>query len=422
MGVNGAELVRLSNGVRVMLDPMPGLMTASLGVWIKVGARWERASENGIAHLFEHMAFKGAGGRDANQFAEAVEEVGAIMNATTSYERTAYYMRALAADAPFVLDLIADVILEPHWLAEDLEKEKGVVAQERGEAFDQPDDRVFELHQSALFAGSPLGLPVLGVPETMANIDVAALTAFRDAHYAPERIVISVAGGFDREALLARVEGRFGGLKKRPAVAAEPAVARRGLEVEQRRLEQSHLVLSWSAPRQGAPEGFAARLACEIYGGGMASRLFQDVREQRGLVYAIDAFIDSYEDVGRLGVYAGCAAENAAIVAERAGDILIDLAEQGPTAKEMKRAKAVVAAQMLMSAEAPSARAEARASQAFLRDRVVSFEEITAKVEAVTADDIRGFAQQAISGPPAASAIGPKAGLKAAEAFVARFV
>jgi predicted Zn-dependent peptidase len=144
------ELIRLPNGVRVALDPMPGLQTAAVGVWQSVGARWETAAQNGVAHLFEHMAFKGAGGRDARQFAEAIENVGGIKNAATSYERTSYYARVVAEHAPFALDMIADILFAPHWEAAELEKEKGVVAQERGEAFDQPEDRVFELHQRAL--------------------------------------------------------------------------------------------------------------------------------------------------------------------------------------------------------------------------------------------------------------------------------
>ncbi|MEJ0023749.1 MAG: pitrilysin family protein [Alphaproteobacteria bacterium] len=351
-----------------------------------------------------------------------MESVGAIMNATTSYERTTYYARMLKEHAPFAFDLIADVILAPRWLAEDLEKEKGVVSQERGEAFDQPDDRVFELHQGVLFPGQPLGRPVLGEEAIVAGIDVAALEAFREAHYAPERIVIGAAGGFDRDALLERVEARFGALSARADIVAPRAIVKGGAAIERRRLEQTHLVLSWPAPASGAPEGYAARLLSEIYGGGMASRLFQDVREARGLVYAVDSYVESYEDVGRLGVYAGCAAANAATVAERAGAILVDLAETGPTDAELRRAKAVVGAQMMMGAEAPSARAEARVSSVFLRDRLIPFEEIRNKVEAVTAEEIRLIAHQAISGPGAASAIGSKQGVKAAEAFAARFV
>src|SRR5262249_24059181 len=200
------ELGRLSNGVRVALDPMPQLGTAALGVWLRVGARWEPPELNGIAHLFEHMAFKGAGSRDARQFAEAIENVGGIMNAATGYERTAYYARVVAEHAPFALDLMADILFEPHWAPDDLEKEKGIVAQERGEAFDQPDDRIFELHQSALYRGQPLGRPILGEDATLANVSVDTLRAFQNDHMAPERVVVSIAGAFDRDAFLETAE------------------------------------------------------------------------------------------------------------------------------------------------------------------------------------------------------------------------
>src|SRR5262249_48569496 len=206
------ELGRLSNGVRVALDPMPQLGTAALGVWLRVGARWEPPELNGIAHLFEHMAFKGAGTRDARQFAEAIENVGGVMNAGTGYERTAYYARVLGEHAPFALDLIADILFAPHWLAEDLGKEKGVGAPERGEAFDVPDERVFELHQGALYPDQPLGRPVLGEDATLAPVNVETLNAFREAHMSPERVVVSIAGAFDRAAILETVEKRFAGL------------------------------------------------------------------------------------------------------------------------------------------------------------------------------------------------------------------
>ncbi|MDX2276337.1 MAG: pitrilysin family protein [Hyphomonadaceae bacterium] len=411
------ELIRLPNGVRIALDPMPGLATAALGVWQQVGARWEKAEENGVAHLFEHMAFKGAGARDARQFAEAVENVGAIVNAATSYERTAYYARILDEHAPFALDLIADILLEPHWLADDLEKEKGVVAQERGEAFDVPDDRVFELHQSALYPNQPLGRPILGEEETVGGLSVASLEAFRDLHLAPERVVISIAGAYDRSALLETAERRFGGLKPKPAQTRAAAVANPGAVNETRKLEQTHLVLSWAAPPAGADELFAARLMAEIFGGGMSSRLFQEVREARGLAYAIDAFLETFDDGGRLIVYAGSSAANASEVAKIVRGELESLATTGPTPGELQRAKAVARAQLLMGLEAPSARAEARAGQIFLRDRFISFEEIGARVEAVSAAAVQAAAAAALEGPACAAAIGPKAGHGAVNAF-----
>lgn len=413
------ELIRLPNGVRVALDPMPGLGTAALGVWQRVGARWEPAEQNGIAHLFEHMAFKGAGSRDARQFAEAIENVGGVMNAATGYERTAYYARIVAEHAPFALDLIADILFAPHWAPDDLEKEKGVVAQERGEAFDVPDDRVFELHQGALYPGQPLGRPVLGSDESLANVSVETLRAFHDAHMTPDRMVISIAGAFDRNALLDRVHARFADLKPRAAQTCASAHAEAGRASEARKLEQTHLVFSWPAPPAGSDALIAARLLSEVFGGGMSSRLFQEVREERGLVYAIDSFLDAVEDDGRLCVYAGCSAKTAREVAVIVRDQLALMAEQGPHADELARAKAVARAQILMGLEAPSARAEARAAQVFQRDRLIPFEEIRAKLEAVTAEQLQAIARAALAGPAAAAAIGPKAGHGALDAFQA---
>jgi predicted Zn-dependent peptidase len=414
------ELHRLPNGVRVALDPMPGLGTAALGVWQRVGARWEPAEHNGIAHLFEHMAFKGAGDRDARQFAEAMENVGGAMNAGTGYERTSYYARVVAEHAPFALDMIADILFAPHWAPDDLEKEKDVVAQERGEAFDAPDDRVFELHQAVLYPNQPLGRPILGEAETLKNVSVETLRAFADTHMTPDRVVISIAGAFDRDAFLETAARRFGHLKNKPTPTHAAAFAAAGQASETRKLEQTHLVFSWPAPEMGSDQASAARLMSEIFGGGMSSRLFQEVRETRGLVYAIDSFLDTYEDIGRLSVYAGCSAKNAATVAEIVREQLAVMADHGPTDAELHRAKAVARAQMLMGLEAPSARAEARVGQVFLRDRLISFDEIRARLDAVTAEDVQAIARAALAGPACVAAIGPKAGHGALSAFQAQ--
>ncbi|MCR6646407.1 MAG: insulinase family protein [Terricaulis sp.] len=413
----GLELFTLPNGVRVALDPMPGLGTAALGVWQRVGARWENAQNNGVAHLFEHMAFKGAGARDARQFAEAIEAVGGIINAGTGYERTNYYARILAEHAPFALDMIADILFAPHWAPDELEKEKGVVAQERGEAYDAPDDHVFELHQSALYPDQPLGRPILGSAETLANVSLQSLIDFRDAHMTPERTVIAIAGAFDRDAFLETAQARFGALAAKPAIIAPPARAASGSAGEVRKLEQTHLVFSWPAPPAGDDRLYAARLMAEIFGGGMASRLFQEVRETRGLVYAIDSFLDTVEDDGRLVVYAGCSPGNAKAVAEIVVAELHRLADSGVRGDELARAKAVAQAQMLMGAEAPSARAEARAGQVFLRGRVFGFEEARTRIAAVTGEQIQAIARAALAGPACAAVLGPKAGHGALAAF-----
>ncbi|ANP47386.1 hypothetical protein ATE48_16435 [Candidatus Viadribacter manganicus] len=399
---------------------MPGLGTAALGVWQRVGARWEPEELNGIAHLFEHMAFKGAGTRDARKFAEDTENAGCVMNAATGYERTAYYARCLAEQAPFALDLISDILFEPHWLPEDLEKEKGVVAQERGEAFDAPDDRVFELHQEALYRGQALGRPILGTDEALKNVSVETLINFRSAHMTPDRVIVSIAGAFDRDVIIETATRRFGGLANKPAQQSAPARALAGSASETRKLEQTHLVFSWPGPSSSDERIYAARLLSEIFGGGMSSRLFQEVRETRGLVYAIDSALDTLEDDGRISVYAGCSADNAREVAEIVRDQLELMAAKGPTEAELTRAKAVSRASMLMGVEAPSARAEARVSQLFLRDKLSDFSEIRARMDAVTCEQIQAVAAKALEGPACAAAIGPKAGHGALAAFEAK--
>ncbi len=414
------ELFRLPNGVRIALDPMPGLATAALGVWQRVGARWEPAALNGVAHLFEHMAFKGAGSRDAREFAEAVENAGCVMNAATGYERTAYYARCVAEQTPFALEIIADILFEPHWAADDLEKEKGVVAQERGEAFDAPDDRVFELHQGVLYKDQPLGRPILGTDEALKNVSVQTLIDFRSAHMTPERVVISVAGAFDRDAIIETAMRRFGHLTAMPEQVSDVARPLTGRASEMRKLEQTHLVFSWPAPASGSEGIYAARLLSEIFGGGMSSRLFQEVREARGLVYAIDSALDVLEDDGRLSVYAGCSAQHAREVADIVRDQLALMAAKGPTEAELTRAKAVTRSSMLMGLEAPSARAEARVSQIFLRDKLSDFSELRARMDAVTCEEIQAIAAKALEGPACAAAIGPKAGHGALEAFGAK--
>ncbi|MEZ5995074.1 MAG: pitrilysin family protein [Hyphomonadaceae bacterium] len=404
------ELVTLANGVRIALDPMPGLGTAALGVWQRVGARWEPAEINGVAHLFEHMAFKGAGGRDARQFAEAIENVGGMINAATGYERTAYYARVLAEHAPFALDLVADILFAPHWEADELEKEKGVVAQERGDAFDAAGDRAFELHQKAMFPDQPLGRPILGEESTLANVTVETLTEFASAHLSPERLVVSIAGAFDRDRFLDAAEQRFGRLAHKPAPSFAPARVVPGKSAEARRIEQTHLVMSWPAPEAAGEQLYPARLLADIFGGGMTSRLFQEVREKRGLVYAIDAGHDKFEDVGRLSVYASCAARDAATVAEIVQEQLALLADKGPTGEELERAKTLANAGMLMAIETPSARAEVRVRQIFQRGRLGAFEEIRQNIEAVTAAEVQAMARAALAGPAAGAIVGPKAG------------
>jgi predicted Zn-dependent peptidase len=417
--MDNREVITLPNGARIVFDAMPGLRTASVGVYLGAGARHEPAERNGLAHFLEHMAFKGAKGRSAREIAEAIEARGASMNAATDYERTSYYVRCLSADAPEMLDIALSLVFAPDLPPEEIEREKFVVLQEIGEAADQPDDVVMEMAQAASFPDHPLGRPVLGVEATLKPITRDDLLAFAAETYAPHRTVISVAGSYDRNAIEA-VGRRW--LETRPArpqrASPAPAAPRPHAATEARKLEQTHLVLAHPGPSSTSPDRFAARIFAEIFGGGMASRLFQEVRESRGLAYSIDASAEQYTDTGRISVFAGCAATDAAEVASLSRSIWSDLATKGPTEAEMSRARAVAAASYAMAAEAPAMRAGSAAYELLTFNQLIPIEHVLQLINSVTADDVRRIAAQSLQGPAIAAAVGPKAGLAAAEAFV----
>ncbi len=413
------EVITLPNGARIVFDVMPGLRTASVGVYLGAGARHEAAERNGLAHFLEHMAFKGAAGRTAREIAEVVEARGASMNAATDYERTSYFVRCLSADAPQMLDVALSLVFAPDLPPEEVEREKFVVLQEIGEAADQPDDLVMELAQTASFPNHPLGRPILGVEATLKSITRDDLVSFAATSYVPRRTVVSIAGSFDRAAIEA-VARRW--LEPRAALAAPattaPAQPKAHAATISRKLEQTHLVLAHPAPGALSDDRFAARIFAEIFGGGMASRLFQDVRESRGLAYTIDASAEQYSDAGRISVFAGCSPGDALEVGRITRDIWADMAAKGPTEAEMSRARAVAATGYAMAAEAPAARAGSAAYELLAFDRLIAIEDVLRQIDSVTIADVSRIAAQSLAGPPIAAAIGPKAGLAAAEAFV----
>lgn len=413
------EVIQLPNGARIALDAMPGLRTAAVGVFLGAGARFEPAERNGLAHFLEHMAFKGARGLNAREIAERIEARGASINAATEYERTSYFVRCLSADAPEMLDTALSLVFAPDHPLEEVEREKGVVLQEIGEAADQPDDLVFELAQQATFGDHPLGRPILGVEQTLNSITRDDLYGFASTNYAPHRTVISVAGAFDRSAIIDTVNRWF---EARPAQGAQnvepPRAPEASVKTAQRKLEQCHLVLGRRAPSAVSDDRFAARIFAEIFGGGMASRLFQEVRESRGLAYSIDASIDQYSDAGRVSVYAGCATKDATEVVRITSDIWRQLAAEGPTEEELRRARAVAAANYAMAAEAPAMRAGLAAYELLTFGRLINMEQVLQRIDSVSAADVRRVAQESLSLPPIAAGVGAKAGLAAVERFV----
>ena len=404
--------------MRVVCDPIPGLQTVALSVVAGRGARAEDDARSGWSHLLEHMVFKGAGGRSAREIVEVIEAQGGNINAATGYERTSFQVRALAGGLDLGSAVLADLVQRPAIEPADLAREKQVVGQEIAEAADAPDDLVFELAQGAAFAGQPLGRPILGTAQSIGAATPETLGAWRAALYGPATLVVSAAGAVEEAELLRLAERDFGhAAKGEPLPAPAPASFTGGARPVAKTLEQANLVLLLPAVGVRDEAYFALRLLAEILGGGMASRLFQEARETRGLAYAIDAYSETYADTGVLGVFAGCAAKDAAELARvAAGEIAGMLQPVG--ASELARAKAQLKGAMFMGRESALARAEQAAGQVLVFGRTLDPAETAAGVDAVTPEDLVRLTGEILAHKRAAVAIlGPRAALKAAPAF-----
>ncbi len=414
---------RFGNGVRVVCDPMAGLESLALSVVIRGGARWEDAAHNGWSHLLEHMVFKGAGGRSARDIVEAIEQHGGHINAATGYERTSFQVRCLKGGLPLAMEILSGLVRHPTLNGDDLEREKSVIGQEIAEAADTPDDRVFDLAQGHAFTGQALGRPILGETKTIGGATAQTLSAYHRTLYASDRIVVSASGAIDEDELLTLAEAAFGDATTPPPSAAcgveapRPGVFAGGSLAETRRLEQAHLVILMPGVCARDPDYFAARLFAEALGGGMSSRLFQEAREVRGLVYGIDAYCEAYEDCGVFGVYAGTAAADAAETARVTAQQIQALAD-GVTATELARAKAQLKASLFMARESPLSRAEQAAGQLFLFDRLFTSAELAAAIDDVAIPDFQRLGRRLAADPRAAIAVlGPRKAAEAAEAF-----
>ncbi len=408
----------LANGVRVVADPVAGFHTLALSVVAGRGARAEGEARNGWSHLLEHMVFKGAGQRSAREIVEVIEARGGSINAATGYERTSFQVRSLAGELRLGLEVIADLMLRPTLGADDLAREVGVIGQEIAEAADTPDDFVFELAQGAAFEGQSLGRPVLGDEASIGAADPATLEAWRALIYAPDRLVVSAAGAVDEAELLEAAERLFGSADASGASPAPEQARFTGqAATEARKLEQAHLVFYLPGVAAADPDYFAARLYAEMLGGGMSSRLFQEARERLGLAYAIDAFAESYQDAGLTGVYAGCAAKDAAKLAKVVAEQTLALAS-GPEPAELSRAKAQLKASLFMARESLAARAEQAAAQLLVFGRLLTPDEIAASIDEVGPNDVVRFAERMLKPRRAAPAVlGPARALAAADAF-----
>jgi predicted Zn-dependent peptidase len=399
------RLHTLPNGFRIATEAMPGLKSAAIGVWVLAGGRHERAEQNGIAHFLEHMAFKGTARRTALEIAEAIEDVGGYINAYTSREMTAYYARVLEDDVGLALDVISDILLNPAFSPDEIEVERGVILQEIGQVLDTPDDIVFDWLQEAAYPNQPLGRTILGPEERVQAFGKDDLRRFVREHYGPGQMILCAAGAVDHDAICRAAEEVFGHLAPiRAPALIQPAAWRGGERREIKALEQVHFALALEGPDYRDPAIHTAQIWATAMGGGMSSRLFQEIRENRGLCYTIFAQAGAYEDTGLTTIYAGTSAADVVELVDltvgemrRAADDMSDA--------EVARARAQMKAGMLMGLESPSNRAERLARMLSIWGRVPPVEEQIARIEAVTTRDVRDYAGRMAGGTGTALAL-----------------
>ena len=413
----GVEVSRLSNGLTVATETLPHIESVALGVWVKSGARNERDDEHGIAHLLEHMAFKGTNRRSAWKIASEIENVGGEINAATSVETTSFYARVLADDVPLAIDILADILMESKFDAEELEREQHVILQEIGAAHDTPDDIVFDRFTETAFRHQTLGRSILGTPETVKSFTSAQLHSFMERQYGAERMVVVAAGAIKHDEFVREVENRLGSFRPK-AESALPQYAHYvgGDYRENRDLMDAQIVLGFEGRAYHVRDFYASQVLSMILGGGMSSRLFQEVREKRGLCYSVYAFHWGFSDTGVFGIHAATGQSD---IAKLIQVILGELrrAGEGIDQEELNRARAQYRAGLVMSAESAASRASQIARQLLLFGRPIGMDELIERLSNLTIERLTDLSARLFATTPTVTAVGPVGTLAPYEAI-----
>jgi predicted Zn-dependent peptidase len=396
---------QLANGMRIVTHRMAGLETATVGIFVAAGARAETDNEHGVAHFLEHMAFKGTPTRTPMQIAEEIEGAGGALNAVTSSEATNYYARVLRSDVELGLNLIGDLLINPAFNDEEMDREREVILQEIAATQDSPDDIVFDMAMEEAYPGQALGRSILGTERTISRHSAADLKRFRKENYCASRTILSAAGAVDHDALHRLADGLFGAMPVDAPRQMKKAKFEGGHAVSDKRFEQCHVLYAFEGYANADEASFAGRIFAGIAGGGMASRLFQEVREKRGLCYDIHAFDWGYVDSGIIGLHAATSAQQLKELSRIALGIFADLAESGPTAQELARAKAQIKAGLFMSLESCEARAGQLAWDMMVFGRPISNEELIERIDGVTREDVQAIGQTIRKRPEMVSAV-----------------
>jgi predicted Zn-dependent peptidase len=399
------QVTSLPSGLAVVTETTPHVKTAAIGVFVAAGTRYERAGEHGLSHFIEHMAFKGTRRRSAREIAEAIENVGGDLNAETGVERTSYFARVLGSDVGLALDVIGDLLTESAFDPDELEREKNVILQEIGAVEDTPDDLVFDLLTATAWPDQAIGRPILGTRERVAAFGRAAINDYLARRYSAGATIVAAAGAVEHDHILTLVQSHLEKLPPATAPAEERAGYRGGETKRSRRLEQTHVVVGFEGRSAGAPDHDAAQVFAAAAGGGMSSRLFQEVREKRGLTYSIYGFHWDFIDTGLFGFYAGSADRDATEVVAASLDCLAEAAH-GLQEPEIRRVKAQMKVSLVTAFEQPAARVHQLSRQMQVYGRPLSFDEILARVDAITVEEVRKTGAAMLRSPPAVAVIG----------------
>lgn len=401
----------LKNGMTVLTHDMPHLESASLGIWVRAGSRYENDDEHGISHMLEHMAFKGTNTRTARDIAEQIEGVGGEVNAATSIEHTGYFARVLKDDVALAADILSDILQNSLFDARELAREQHVIVQEIGASRDDPDDHVFDRFQEVAFPAQPIGRTVLGTVESVRGFDPDAIRAYMKRNYLADRMILAAAGNVDHDALVSLATERFGDLVPTHSEGPHPASFVGGANLHQTDHEQAHIVMGLEGRPYNSDGFYAVQILASILGGGMSSRLFQEVREKRGLCYSVYAFHWAFADSGVFGISAATGEEE---VGELMPVILDELrrSTQNISEEEVRRVRNQIRAGLLMSLESPSSRAGQIARQHILWGRTIPLQEIVDRIERIDAERVREVAAQIFNTDKVALAgVGPVKGL-----------
>ena len=383
----------LDNGLRVLTEQMSQVRSVSIGVWLTRGSRHESRERGGIAHFVEHMLFKGTNSRSAEDIAQAIDSIGGQLDAFTAKEYASYYIKVLDEHLPIALDILSDIVLNPAFAAEDISREKKVVVEEIKMVDDTPDDLVHELFTQGFWHDHPLGRPILGTRDTVESFNEPLLREYFTGAYTPQNLIVSAVGNLEHDRLRELVAERFGGLRSVsvPAEEQAPTVVPQIL-IRNKELEQSHLCVGVSSYPQKHDDRYASYLLNTVLGGSMSSRLFQNVREKRGLAYAVFSGVSSYRDAGSFTIYAGCANEVVPDVLDLVVEEMRGMRLQAVPSAELRRAKDHLKGSLMLSLENTASRMSHLARQEIYFDRQVGLDETLEGVERVTPEDIQRVA------------------------------